>query len=93
MKKLLAIALSLVPTLLMAQWDQKHTVGVSAGYEMNVFLNPTLLERDGEIIGPEDLWDNGTFQALQYRGQLERELSAGRLKLNGGLSGGLYQTQ
>ncbi|HAP61205.1 MAG TPA: hypothetical protein DCR93_17490, partial [Cytophagales bacterium] len=65
MKKLLAIALILCPTLLMAQWEHKHTVGVSAGYEINVFLNPSSLERDGEVQGPDELWDNGTFQALQ----------------------------
>ncbi|HAA21060.1 MAG TPA: hypothetical protein DCP28_20725 [Cytophagales bacterium] len=93
MKKLLAIALILCPTLLMAQWEHKHTVGVSAGYEINVFLNPSSLERDGEVQGPDELWDNGTFQALQYRLQLERQLSAGRLKVAGGASGSLYQTE
>ncbi len=93
MKKLIVLILLLITSSsAFAQWESNQKVGISGGYEWNVFLNPQTLQRDGSFLGRNDLWDNATYQSVFLINSFKKELQNGRLKFDLNISGGLYQT-
>lgn len=94
MKKIaFGIILLVISQSTFSQWERKSKLGVSTGYESNVFLNPSLLIVEGEEIGRDELWQSGTFQKLFLNTSFVYDTLLYRLKIkaNGSLS--LYQTE
>ncbi len=93
MKKLTTlILLILISSPTIAQWERSSKVGITGGYEWNVFLNPQTLERNGEFLNRSNLWDNATYQSLFMNNSFKREFANSRIRLDANISGGLYQT-
>ena len=93
MKKIITLILSLVMTSpLLGQWEKSQKLGLKTGYEWNVFLNPSTLERNGDLLNRSELWDNATYQSIFLNNTFKKEFTSGRLRLDFDLSGGLYQT-
>ena len=93
MKKLIILILTLVITSpVIAQWQFNHKAGIAGGYEWNVFLNPQILQLDGDLLERNDLWDNATYQSIFLNNSFKKEFENGRLKFDVNMSGGLYQT-
>lgn len=91
-KTTLGIFLLVISQSTFAQWERKSKLGISTGYESNVFLNPPSLIIEGEEIGRDELWQSGTFQQLFLNTSFVYDTLSYRLKIkaNGGAS--LYQT-
>ena len=76
-----------------SQSTHSHKLSIGLGNEWNAFLSPSRFLEDEEFLSRNELWDNGTYQAIALNNSFKKEGDKYRikLKLNGSL--GIYQTQ
>ncbi len=96
MKKSLALIMALfilAPVIAQVSHSKSHQISIGGGHEWNPFLMPNTLLTDGELQDKEELWDNGTFQALSFNNSFrwEKDKHKFKLKINGSL--GIFQTE
>ena len=68
-------------------------MGISTGYESNVFLNPPSLIVEDEEIGKDELWQNGTFQRLFLNTSFVLDTLSYRLRIKANAGASRYQTE
>lgn len=94
MKKLsIILTLILISSSAKAQWERRFQAGVAAGYEWNIFLNPTTLLKNGVEMDRSQLWENALYERLFMSASFTRELENSRFKLNASLAGGNYHSR
>ena len=94
MKKLLILTIFCATcSTVLAQIEKRSSLSIGGGYALNVALNPESLDDDGELLGREDLWDNGTFQAINFRNTFKHKKGNHFLKLKLNVGNAWYQTE
>lgn len=76
-----------------AQWENKFRAGLNGGYEWNIFLNPSTISGEEEMLFREDLWVNAPYQGGFFSADLNRKSSQGRWKIGAYLSGANYNSR
>lgn len=90
-----AIALLIVLTSLQAeaQWERKFKAGLNGGYEWNIFLNPSIVSGDEEMLFRNDLWVNAPYQGGFLSADFNKDLGKSRWKIGTYLSGANYNSR
>lgn len=91
MKKLsLILILSLISLAAQAQWTGKYKAGLEGGYEWNIFLNPTSVQTDSDLLRRNDLWINASYAGAFFSADFRKDIKNGRLKWGARFSGANY---
>ena len=95
MKLRAIIVLSLLWTSLQlnAQWTSEYKAGLNAGYEWNIFLNPSMIEGEEQDLFRNDLWLNAAYQGAFVQANFKKITPAGRWKLGAYVSGANYNSE
>ncbi|WP_462251821.1 hypothetical protein [Ekhidna sp.] len=76
-----------------SQNTHSHKLSIGLGNEWNAFLSPSRFLEDEEFLSRNELWDNGTYQAIALNNSFKKEGDKYRIKLKVNGSLGIYQTQ
>lgn len=89
----IAILLVLTSFQVNAQWVRKFKAGLNAGYEWNIFLNPSIISGEEETLFRNDLWINAPYQGGFLSADFNKDMGKSRWKIGTYLSGANYNSR